>query len=109
MLHLHFEILGCWVRDRPAAIPFCPSESLDLPLDVIRNQIGTEFRHGGMPQLCDQQDRCYAQLYANYRSEWQAFAQKTRVSRLLEDEGQSKPGNVREAKALAESAEHRYR
>jgi len=62
-----------------------------------------------MPQVCNQQDLCYARLYAAYRSEWQAFAQETRVWRLLEDEGQSKPGSIREAKALAESAEDRYR
>ena len=62
-----------------------------------------------MPQAYSQEDVCYAQLYATYRSEWQAFSQETREWRLLEDEEKSTPGRIHEAKALAESAEGRYR
>jgi len=62
-----------------------------------------------MPQACNQEDLCYARLYATYRSEWQAFAQETRRWRLLENEEQITPGRIHEAKVLAESAEQRYR
>lgn len=88
---------------------FCPSEPRHFPLTANRNQIGTEFRHEAMPQISDRQDLCYARLHAAYRSEWQALAQKTRCWRLLEDAEQSVPGNIRQAKSLADAAEDRYR
>jgi hypothetical protein len=62
-----------------------------------------------MPEISDQQDFCYAQLHATYRSEWQALATETRRWRLLEDAGQSGPGTIRDAKSLADAAQDRYR
>jgi hypothetical protein len=62
-----------------------------------------------MLQACNQEDLSYDQLQATYRSEWRAFAQETRQWRSLEDAKQSRPDSIREAKFLAEAAEHRYR
>jgi hypothetical protein len=62
-----------------------------------------------MPEVSAQQDLCYAQLHATYRSEWQALVKETRRWRLLEDAEQSGPDNTRQAKSLADAAEDRYR
>jgi uncharacterized membrane protein YgaE (UPF0421/DUF939 family) len=56
-----------------------------------------------------QQHESYAQLYAMYHLEWQAFSTETARWRLLEEAEHSNPNIVREAKSLAESAEDRYR
>jgi len=38
-------------------------------------RLALSFVVKSMPQACNQEDLCYARLYATYRSEWQAFAQ----------------------------------
>ena len=72
-------------------------------------RIVLSFVIGGMPQVCNQEDLRYDQLYASYRSEWRAFAREAGQWRLLEDAEQSTPDNIREAQFLAEAAESRYR
>ena len=44
-----------------------------------------------MPQAYNQEDVCYAQLYATYRSEWQAFAQETREWRCWKTKRKAHP------------------
>jgi hypothetical protein len=56
-----------------------------------------------------QQQDCYERLYATYQFEWQAFSRETRQWRLLKEEEHSDARSVREAEALANSAQDRYR
>ncbi|MCU1292227.1 MAG: hypothetical protein JWP08_1077 [Bryobacterales bacterium] len=56
-----------------------------------------------------QQEDCYARLYATYQFEWQTFSRETSQWRLLKEEEQPDARSVREAEALAHSAQDRYR